>query len=52
MANYSIKADLLKLTGAFVTNIKGKTATKATHTLPRLRKTCLSEPDRRQKQTG
>lgn len=28
MANYSIKADLLKLTGAFVTNIKGKTATK------------------------
>ena len=24
MANYSIKADLLKLTGAFVTNIKGK----------------------------
>lgn len=28
MANYSIKTDLLKLQGAFVTNIKGKTATK------------------------
>lgn len=28
MANYSIRTDLLKLQGAFVTNIKGKTATK------------------------
>lgn len=28
MANYSIKTDLLKLKGAFVTNLRGKTATK------------------------
>ena len=28
MANYSIKADLLKVKGAFVTNIKGKTKVK------------------------
>lgn len=28
MANYSIKANLLKVKGAFVTNLKGKTATK------------------------
>ncbi len=28
MANYSIKVDLQKLQGAFVTNIKGRTATK------------------------
>lgn len=34
MANYSIKADLLKLTGAFVTNIKGKTATKKCLCIP------------------
>lgn len=34
MANYSIKADLLKLTGAFVTNIKGKTATKRCLCIP------------------
>lgn len=34
MANYSIKADLLKLAGAFVTNIKGKTATKRCLCIP------------------
>lgn len=34
MANYLIKADLLKLTGAFVTNIKGKTATKKCLCIP------------------
>ena len=34
MANYSIKADLLKLQGAFVTNIKGKTATKQCLCIP------------------
>lgn len=28
MANYSIKANLLKIKGAFVTNLKGKTATR------------------------
>lgn len=34
MANYSIKADLLKVKGAFVTNIKGKTATKKCLCIP------------------
>lgn len=34
MANYSIKTDLLKLQGAFVTNIKGKTATKQCLCIP------------------
>ena len=34
MANYSIKADLLKVKGAFVTNIKGKTATKRCLCIP------------------
>lgn len=34
MANYSIKTDLLKLQGAFVTNIKGKTATKKCLCIP------------------
>ena len=34
MANYSIKADLLKLQGAFVTNIKGKTETKRCLVIP------------------
>lgn len=34
MANYSIKADLLKLKGAFVTNLKGKTATKRCLCIP------------------
>lgn len=38
MANFSIKTDLLKLKGAFVTNLKGKTATR--------RKGRLPEPDR------
>lgn len=28
MGNYSIKANLLKIKGAFVTNLKGKTATR------------------------
>lgn len=28
MANYNIKTDLLKIAGAFMTNLKGKTATK------------------------
>lgn len=34
MANFSIKTDLLKLTGAFVTNLKGKTATKRCLIIP------------------
>lgn len=34
MANYSIKTDLLKLRGAFVTDIKGKTATKRCLCIP------------------
>lgn len=34
MANYSIKTDLLKIKGAFVTNIKGKTATKRCLCIP------------------
>lgn len=34
MANYSIKVDLLKVKGAFVTNIKGKTATKRCLCIP------------------
>lgn len=34
MANYSINTDLLKLKGAFVTNIKGKTATKRCLCIP------------------
>ncbi len=34
MANFAIKADLLKLKGAFVTNIKGKTATKRCLCIP------------------
>lgn len=34
MANYSIKADLLKLQGAFVTNLTGKTATKRCLCIP------------------
>lgn len=34
MANYSIKTDLLKLKGAFVTNIKGNTATKRCLCIP------------------
>lgn len=42
MANYSIKADLLKLTGAFVTNIKGKTATKNACAFLLMRAECSS----------
>lgn len=34
MANYSIKANLLKVQGAFVTNLKGKTATKRCLVIP------------------
>ena len=34
MANFSIKTDLLKVKGAFVTNIKGKTATKRCLCIP------------------
>lgn len=34
MANYSIKVDLQKVQGAFVTNIKGKTATKQCLCIP------------------
>lgn len=34
MANYSIKTDLLKLQGAFVTNIKGKATTKRCLCIP------------------
>jgi len=32
--NYSIRQDLLKLNGAFVTNLKGKTATKRCLVIP------------------
>lgn len=34
MANFSIKADLLKVRGAFTTNIKGRTATKCCLCIP------------------
>ena len=34
MSNYSIKADLLKVKGAFVTNLKGKTSTKRCLVIP------------------
>lgn len=34
MANFSIKLDLLKLQGAFVTNIKGKNSTKKCVCIP------------------
>lgn len=34
MANYSIKIDLLKLKGGFVTNIKGRTSTKQCLCIP------------------
>lgn len=34
MANYSMKHDLLKLQGAFVTNIQGRTATKRCLCIP------------------
>ena len=34
MANFSIKADLLKVTGAFMMNLKGKTATKRCLCIP------------------
>lgn len=34
MANYSIKTDLLRLQGAFVTDIKGKTTTKRCLCIP------------------
>lgn len=34
MANYSIKADLLKVQGAFIANIKGKTTTKQCLCIP------------------
>lgn len=34
MANYSIKTDLLKLQGAFVTDIKGRTVTKRCVCIP------------------
>lgn len=34
MANFSIKTDLLKLAGAFVTNLKGKNATKQCLVIP------------------
>lgn len=34
MANFSIKTDLLKLAGAFVTNLKGKTAVKRCLVIP------------------
>lgn len=34
MANYSIKTDLLKVKGAFVTNLKGKTSTKRCLVIP------------------
>ena len=34
MANYSIKADLLKVNGAFVTNIQGKTTVKKCLCIP------------------
>lgn len=34
MANYSIRVDLLKVAGAFVTNLKGSTATKRCLVIP------------------
>ena len=34
MTNFSIKTDLLKVKGAFVTNLKGKTATKRCLVIP------------------
>ena len=34
MANYSIKADLMKVSGAFVTNIQGKTMVKKCLCIP------------------
>lgn len=34
MSNYSIKTDLLKLKNSFVTNLKGKTATKRCLVIP------------------
>ncbi len=34
MANYSIKTDLLKIKGAFVTDIKGRTVTKRCLCIP------------------
>lgn len=34
MANFSIKTDLLKVKGAFVTNLKGKTSTKRCLIIP------------------
>ncbi|MGL5912789.1 MAG: hypothetical protein ACRCZB_01390 [Bacteroidales bacterium] len=34
MSNFSIKADLLKLKNSFITNIKGKTATKKCLVIP------------------
>jgi hypothetical protein len=34
MANYNIKSDMLEITGAFVTNIKGKTAVKRCLVIP------------------
>ena len=34
MANFSIKTNLLKLTGAFVTNLRGRTATKRCLIIP------------------
>lgn len=34
MANFSIKTDLLKVKGAFLTNLKGKTSTKRCLVIP------------------
>lgn len=34
MANYSIRTDLLKIKGAFMTNLKGKTTTKRCLVIP------------------
>lgn len=34
MSNYNVKLDLLKLNGAFVTNLKGKTETKRCLVIP------------------
>ena len=34
MSNFSIKTDLLKLKGSFLTNLKGKTATKRCLVIP------------------
>lgn len=34
MANYSIRTDLLKIKGAFITNLKGKAATKRCLIIP------------------